>query len=65
MKFNFYSQNDWRMHGVFQVLPCITLMYDDEPHSSSRMLTIQVALFGFSASVDILMGKPEKRKIFI
>ena len=65
MKFNFYSQNEWRMNGIFQVLPCVTLMYDDELHSSSRMLTIQVALFGFSASVDILMGKPEKRKISI
>ena len=62
MKFSFYWQNDWTVHGIFQVLPCVTLMYDDYPQSARRMWTVQVGFLNMSASVAILVGRaPDSR----
>jgi hypothetical protein len=70
MKFNWYWTNEWRLNGVFHVLPSVVIMYDDYPPSNARsqeteytrqsarrMWTVQVSFLTESASVDILVGK--------
>ena len=36
MKFNWYWTNEWKLHGVFYMLPSIMIMYDDYPQSKAR-----------------------------
>lgn len=63
MKFSWYWQNEWAVNGIFQVLPSIMVMYDDYPQSARRMWTLQVGFLTASASVDILVGKPEYKPL--
>jgi hypothetical protein len=64
MDFTWHFKNEWYEHGVFQVLPCITILYESDPwwdkdryQGVLRQYSIQLAFLTHSVTLDVeLLG---------
>jgi len=70
MNFFWSCVNEWQEHGVLQVLPCITILYETDPwwdkewcnkDNSRRVLrqcSVQVSFLTHSATLDVEILAP-------